>query len=393
MTLRILLCALLLLQDKKAPPKGADMEYGPFLSSTVSRARTKNDSDVLAFKGLTVKVGPNASMCYDTELLRLAAGWTGGFLDFTNTHLASPKGSVPTQVQGSLKYATKFGPGWAKGDDLKDPRAGGRGPLPKEWAQYKGLYLNGDKVILSYTVGSCAVLEMPGFLESGGASAFTRTINLAPSTEPLRLVAYDDDTPGRVEVGLAAAPGVAKLEVSGKAVIHLNIPAHATPVRFMLILWIGAKGDLASVKQVPDLAALCKGAPPRWKDPVVVAGTLGKEEGAYVVDTMTMPDPNPWKAWIRPTAFDLFADGRAAMCTWSGDIWVVSGIDDKLEKLTWRRYATGLYEPLGLRIVNDVVYVLGRDQITRLQDLNGDGEADFYENFNNLSLTMSSYHA
>ena len=27
--------------------------------------------------------------------------------------------------------------------------------------------------------------------------------------------------------------------------------------------------------------------------------------------------------------------------------------------------------------------MLGRDQITRLHDLNGDGEADFYENFNN----------
>ena len=29
------------------------------------------------------------------------------------------------------------------------------------------------------------------------------------------------------------------------------------------------------------------------------------------------------------------------------------------------------------------MYVLGRDQITRLHDLNADGEADFYENFNN----------
>ncbi len=33
--------------------------------------------------------------------------------------------------------------------------------------------------------------------------------------------------------------------------------------------------------------------------------------------------------------------------------------------------------------MDGVVYALGRDQITRLHDLNGDGEADFYENFNN----------
>src|SRR5207244_5344932 len=36
--------------------------------------------------------------------------------------------------------------------------------------------------------------------------------------------------------------------------------------------------------------------------------------------------------------------------------------------------------------IDGEIYVLGRDQITRLRDLNGDGEADFYENFNNASI-------
>jgi len=42
--------------------------------------------------------------------------------------------------------------------------------------------------------------------------------------------------------------------------------------------------------------------------------------------------------------------------------------------------------------VNDTVYVLGRDQITRLHDLNHDGEADFYENFNNDAPCSANYH-
>jgi len=41
---------------------------------------------------------------------------------------------------------------------------------------------------------------------------------------------------------------------------------------------------------------------------------------------------------------------------------------------------------VGLKIIDGQIYVLGRDQITRLHDLNGDGEADFYENFNNASI-------
>jgi hypothetical protein len=107
----------------------------------------------------------------------------------------------------------------------------------------------------------------------------------------------------------------------------------------MVILWIGAKGDLSSVKQLPDLAARCKGGPPRWT-PVVTQGATGKEDGPYVVDTLTLPDANPWKSWLRTSALDFFSDGRIAVATWSGDIWVVSGVDAALSSLTWRRFAT-----------------------------------------------------
>jgi hypothetical protein len=51
-----------------------------------------------------------------------------------------------------------------------------------------------------------------------------------------------------------------------------------------------------------------------------------------------------------------------------------------------------LFQPLGLRVVADQIYVLGRDQITRLHDLNGDGEADFYENFNNDAKVTTNAH-
>ena len=47
---------------------------------------------------------------------------------------------------------------------------------------------------------------------------------------------------------------------------------------------------------------------------------------------------------------------------------------------------------MGLKIVDDTVYVLGRDQITRLHDLNKDGEADFYECFNNDQMAAPSFH-
>jgi azurin len=58
----------------------------------------------------------------------------------------------------------------------------------------------------------------------------------------------------------------------------------------------------------------------------------------------------------------------------------------------WRRCASGLHQPLGLRVVDGKVCVLGRDRITRLHDLNGDGEADYYESMCDAYLSPTGGH-
>jgi hypothetical protein len=142
-----------------------------------------------------------------------------------------------------------------------------------------------------------------------------------------------------------------------------------------------------------DLTALIKGGPTRWNETIVTQGKLGQAEGPFAKDEITLPRDNPWKSWIRPGGFDFFADGkRAAVGTWSGDVWIVDGIGGDLNELRWRRIATGLFQPLGIRIVDDVIHVGCRDQITRLHDLNGDGEIDFYENFNNDHQVTEHFH-
>src|SRR5688500_3807779 len=108
-----------------------------------------------------------------------------------------------------------------------------------------------------------------------------------------------------------------------------------------------------------------RGGDSHWPEVVKTTGTLGQGEGAYVVDQLTPPTENPWKRRVRFGGLDFFKDGkRAALSTWDGDIWIVSGIDEKLDNLVWKRFASGAYETLGLKIVNDVIYTSGRDQIT-----------------------------
>ena len=203
---------------------------------------------------------------------------------------------------------------------------------------------------------------------------------------------------------LAAAfvggPDQAKWLTTEDGNVRLRLPASPEPTRCKILLWSGPREALpqfaALVKAsqpAADLRPLTQGGPARWPEKLITHGTLGSNEGPYAIDTLAEPDPNPWKSWMRFGGLDFFADGsRAALTTWNGDVWIVSGVDGDLRDLTWQRIATGLFQPLGLRIVDGEIYVLGRDQITRLHDLNGDGESDYYENFNNDCMVSEHFH-
>lgn len=148
--------------------------------------------------------------------------------------------------------------------------------------------------------------------------------------------------------------------------------------------------DIAPADKHP-LARLTQGGKAQWPKVLPTKGTLGTGR-PYAVDTIPPPFTNPWKALMFFGGHDFFTDGSAVLCTMQGDVWHVDGIDAALENVRWRRMASGLHHALGLVIANGSVYVLGRDQITRLVDRNGDGEADFYECFSNAYATSPAGH-
>jgi putative heme-binding domain-containing protein len=139
------------------------------------------------------------------------------------------------------------------------------------------------------------------------------------------------------------------------------------------------------------LRSLTHGGPAQWPQVLETCGLVGRG-GPYVIDTIVPPFQNPWKAPLFFGDHDFLPDGTALLCTMQGDVWRVEGLDDQLKNVRWRRIAAGLHHALGLVVADGQVYILGRDQITRLHDLNGDGEADFYECFSNAFLTSPAGH-
>lgn len=410
-----------LAQQKPAPSPAVQPVRGPFWSGTVMLGKDRP----AAMKGLAITLGTdkNAFVVYDLDTLRLAAAWTGEFLEFGNT-LTKIEWPPPPSVKGTLALSTTNEPGWAgPGGSFVDPRSKPQGPLPKTWAHYSGAYVNGDQVVLSYTVGDVPVLETPGYL-AGAQPVFTRTLEFGRGKRPLTVLLADGFDAKAIQTSsIQGSDGVtftradgSKLSVSvsgvgksgflgfggtvgtlettsgGQLVLKLDkIPA-GRPLQVALSPGDTAPVVAARVDKPVAPSSLTRGGAPRWTETLVTQGRLGTEDGPYAVDTLTEPFPNPFQVSMFFGGFDFLPGGRAAICTFHGDVWMVSGIDDKLEKLTWKRYATGLFQPLGLKVVKGEIYVAGRDQITRLKDLNGDGEADFYENFNNDTVVTPNYH-
>lgn len=148
--------------------------------------------------------------------------------------------------------------------------------------------------------------------------------------------------------------------------------------------------QVAPVDKHP-LAALTRGGPAQWPQILETRGKRGKGR-PYAVDTIEPPFKNPWNALLFFGGHDFLPDGTGFLCTIQGDVWRVDRLDDNLERVRWRRIASGLHNALGLVVADRSVYVLGRDQITRLVDLNGDGETDFYECFSNAYVTSAAGH-
>ena len=83
---------------------------------------------------------------------------------------------------------------------------------------------------------------------------------------------------------------------------------------------------------------------------------------------------------------------KAVVCATDGDVWKITGLTDNNATLKWRRIAAGLFQPLGIKVLDEEIYVICRDQIVRLVDLNGDEETDFYESFNHDHQVTDHFH-
>ncbi len=227
---------------------------------------------------------------------------------------------------------------------------------------------------------------------------------------------------------IASVPGL-KWSIDNSHRLILIIPAgkEAITVRVIrtsgngnsdLLKFASFYKKLFAIKQFPNLVRMTKGGNALWANKVITKGmtNIGRPhfdprynndsdrlspnkmvdiptDYPYTVDDIALPFDNAYNAWVRPTSVGFMSDGRLLLGTYTGDVWMAKGVDNNLTKITWQRIATGLYEPMGLKVVRDQIFVTCRNGIIKLNDFNQDGETDFYEVFHADQDVSNFFHA
>lgn len=409
-------------------------DFGPALASQFERK---------AVSALTLAIGDNTTLSYDLHTMDVLALWKGGFLNVEDTQHMKLRGEGVPRPDGNVNAPLGR---WFWGHDgtLDYPKDDllPRGPIPARWMDYHGHYVNGKSVLLTYAIDGREILESPkqqqgfpavvhslqigpgekaltlclgqgevaeeNFAGSSKLDAMTHTWKRGPMAVTGMLLAAGEDVDGKPGQFIAAAvTGESEgltWQTDSRLRLVLNIPPSKKARRIDVLRFAG-KGEPALQSfagmarhrggkvRARRLASLTKGGPSRWPEVLQTCGERGSENLAYTLDTLTLPKSNPWNSWFRTAALDFFEDGRMVLATHGGDVWVVSGIDEDLEELKWKRYASGLYEPFGVKVVKGQIYLTCKDRLVRLHDFNDDDEADFYESFSADTDVSFFFHA
>ena len=397
-------------------------DYGPFLFASIEAGQ---DGSNVARKGLAVRLDPgpggvgrgHAWILYELDTLRAAAVWTGdAFIDWRGINFDGSHGTHP-RIVGDVLAETPTLPGWADpvSGSFTDPRPLGRdgkpyGQLPDAHARFSALHHSGDSVVLEYRVGgpreATRILEMarlePNEASGAAPAIVTRIWSVTPHDRALavRVAAAAMGKHGMPTSAaiVGHAPEGVTLEVHDG--FHtLVLPPTKASVTVGVVL-AACEGDplqsraarLAPIEPLDSLVGLPARDPWTTPAPLETRVARGTDGGPFATDVLPPPFSNPWNAQLRLSGIDFLSADKAVVCGWDGDVWAVSGLAADTGILAWKRIASGLYQPLGIKVIDGAVHVGCRDRIAILRDLDGDGCTDRYDTFNSDHQVTEHFH-
>jgi len=379
----------------------------PFFSSVLDARKLGHGwpTNNLTPRGLILNLGNDCWACFDTDLLRMSAIWEGAGVtpvsmaqgSYQHAAIKAPAGQdILPQIAGTPWLANGIYPGWQLGEKiaLTDPREAGedareigRGPLSASLGRFRAVGLTARGVCLEYEVNGALIRE---WVESGITNdqrEVQRRFQIERVLKPLWLVLGRKPAGGRDQLRTMLLTE----QTSGKRCVAELVETDdlvavriAQPTRLVEFSVIMGRTASQTFDAKSRRSAISVSAGVRWPPSVTTKAMLATNNGAFVVDDIPLPLDNPWKRNVRLADIAFFQDGRAAAVTFDGDVWLINGLRGDLNEVRWRRFASGLHEPLSLVIRKGEIFVFDRNGIWRLRDTNSNGEADVHEMFSNV---------
>jgi len=122
---------------------------------------------------------------------------------------------------------------------------------------------------------------------------------------------------------------------------------------------------------------------------LAVPSTQVSESDYYELDYLIPPSGEV----LEVGGLDFFSDGRLACSTRRGQVWVVENPrTENPADARFHLFAEGLWEGLGLKVVNDVVHVVQRGELSRLLNTDSDPMCDRIDTITDEWGISGNYH-
>ncbi len=390
-------------------------------------------------RSIVVPLATNLHLAFDAQLLRTHTVWRGESLNL----FGPPYNGTSTRFVCDYTGARLWG-NLARNPWTFDAiAADATGPF----THFKGHSTVGGATAFVYELyppgdAPVAVIESPRLERIGGQDVIIRRFEVAPLTRRIRLNAHDEPgdpvnifgvagaqgirTPAGVLVAvLRGSPGgnfiplvtstpvtetlvseregkgpwsalVTNLVAGRKVTLRVTVPPSEQPQAFEIASAVVADLNAASAlaKQLAGpLVPLPTPSSTRPPPPVFLPDPAFTDKPAgddfYTVEHF----PVPKEIKLTVAGMDFLPDGNLAIATYQGEVFIVESVTGDAKAAKWRRFARGLNEPGGLRVVDGLIYVMQKCELTRLRDADGDGVADVFECVSDAWGYTGNYHS
>ena len=369
-------------------------------------------------RSLVVNLSKNLHLAYDTQNMRTHSVWRGKGLDLYGPCYHGGKRPFICQVNGDHLWGNPPVNLWSLDDDISTR------------AHYKGfstlnnricllydvskngnrtevrqtLYSANNAIVRSYSLTSfTGKISHKAHIEKGelielnipNVAAIQREKdvlvcilkgkgNLQSKTE---LIKYSEEQ--FTEEGSTAGNKFVKSE-SNMAQIIYSTSSHNKPIQFELI-----------TLNAPDKATAIRMAR-NWKQPQTATKSTQphvqpanpKARRSFVLDphyrieALALPEIN-----LFATGMDWLSKDQLAICTYTGEVWIVENATGPVKEMKYRRFARGMNEPMGLLVKDGKIHLGNKAELTRLTDTDNDGQADLFERVCNDWDYTGSYNS